>query len=247
MYSAGGGPAEGIGILTDELVRRLTPLTFSDPITHVYNPVVYARNGYDRYVARFGNASKQTLLIGMNPGPFGMAQTGVPFGDVEMVRDWMRITAYVSQPDTPHPKRPVDGFSCSRREVSGQRLWGWAKQRFGSPEAFFNRCFVLNYCPLVFMEASGRNRTPDRLPAAERKMLFSICDVALRQSVAIYRPQWVIGIGAFAEKRAAVALDGADVNIGRISHPSPANPKANRGWAAVVERELADLGIDLRP
>jgi len=240
-----GGPAESIGVLTDDLVWRLKPLTFSDPVTHVYNPIVYARNGYDRYLARFGNSAKKVLLVGMNPGPFGMVQTGVPFGDVEMVTGWMEITAFVSRPDHPHPKRPVDGFSCARREVSGRRLWEWAQQRFGSAQAFFNRFFVLNYCPLVFMEASGRNRTPDRLPAAEKKTLFSICDQALRQSVAIYQPRWVVGIGAFAEKRAAVALDGEGVKIGRISHPSPANPKANRGWAAVVERELEDLGINL--
>ncbi|WP_319525508.1 uracil-DNA glycosylase family protein [uncultured Desulfosarcina sp.] len=245
MALTGGGPADGIGVLTDELVRRLKPLTFSDPVTHVYNPIDYARNGYDRYVARFGNSAKEVLLLGMNPGPFGMVQTGVPFGDVEMVTGWMGITTFVSQPEYPHPKRPVDGFSCSRREVSGGRLWGWAKQRFGPAEAFFSHFFVLNYCPLVFMEASGRNRTPDRLPAAEKKTLFSICDRVLRQSVAIYRPRWVVGIGAFAEKRAVAALEDTDVKIGRISHPSPANPKANRGWDAVVERELADLGIDL--
>lgn len=245
MILSGGGPAEGMGVLTDELVRQLSPLTFSDPVTHVYNPIVHARSGYDRYVARFGNSAKTVLLVGMNPGPFGMVQTGVPFGDVETVTGWMGITASVSQPDHPHPKRPVEGFGCARREVSGRRLWGWAKQRFGSPETFFNHFFVLNYCPLVFMEASGRNRTPDRLPAAEKKTLFSICDRALRQSVALYRPQWAIGIGAFAEKRAAAALDGAAVKIGRISHPSPANPRANRGWDAVAEKELAGLGIDL--
>jgi single-strand selective monofunctional uracil DNA glycosylase len=247
MALTGGRPAEDIGVLTDELVRRLAPLTFSDPVTHVYNPLVYARSGYDRYLARFGNSAKTVLLVGMNPGPFGMVQTGVPFGDIEMVTDWMGITASVSRPENPHPKRPVDGFSCARREVSGRRLWGWAKERFGSPERFFSRFFVLNYCPLVFMEASGRNRTPDRLPAAEKKTLFSICDTTLRQSVATYRPRWVVGIGAFAEKRAVMALEGTNVKIGRISHPSPANPRANRGWAAVVERELADLGIELNP
>jgi len=245
MALSDGGPAESIGVLTDELARQLGPLTFSDPVTHVYNPIVYARNGYDRYVARYGNSPKKILLVGMNPGPFGMVQTGVPFGDVEMVTGWMGVTASVSQPDNPHPKRPVEGFACARREVSGRRLWGWAKQRFGSPQAFFNRFLVLNYCPLVFMEASGRNRTPDRLPADEKKTLFSICDRALQQSVAIYRPRWVVGIGVFAQKRAALALDGADVKIGRISHPSPANPKANQGWADVVERELAEMGIDL--
>ena len=245
MAPKAGQPATGMTVITDELVSRLQSLTFSDPVTHIYNPLAYARTGYDRYVQRFGSDSKQILLLGMNPGPFGMAQTGVPFGDVEMVAGWMGITAVVSQPDEPHPKRPVDGFACRRREVSGRRLWEWARQRFGTPESFFERFFVINYCPLVFMEASGRNRTPDRLPAVERKVLFHICDQALQKTIAIYRPRWVVGIGAFAQKRAAEALTGLDVNIGRIMHPSPANPKANRGWAPIVEAELASLGIDL--
>lgn len=231
--------------IADELVSSLQPLTFSDPVTHIYNPLVYARAGYDQYLQRFGMGAKHVLLLGMNPGPFGMAQTGVPFGDVEMVTDWMGIAATVAQPITPHPKRPVDGFSCRRREVSGRRLWEWARMRFGSPEAFFERFFVVNYCPLIFMESSGRNRTPDRLPVAEKKALFQICDQALRRMVDIYRPRWVIGIGGFSEKMAVSALAGMDVNVGRIMHPSPANPKANRGWAPIVEAEMKSLGIDL--
>lgn len=240
-----GDPAAGMAAITDELVSRLQPLTFSDPVTHIYNPLVYARAGYDRYVQRFGSGAKRVLLLGMNPGPFGMAQTGVPFGDVEMVAGWMGIRATVSPPDEPHPKRPVDGFDCRRREVSGRRLWEWTRQRFGPPEVFFERFFVVNYCPLVFMEASGRNRTPDRLPAAERKALFQVCDHALQKTVAIYRPRWVVGIGGFAQKRAVEALAGLDVNVGRVMHPSPANPKANRGWAPIVEAELTSLGIEL--
>ncbi len=231
--------------VTDDLVARLRPLTFAAPVTHTYNPLIYARNGYDRYVARFGGTTKQVVLVGMNPGPFGMAQSGVPFGDVEMVKGWMGIEADVAQPAAAHPKRPISGFACTRGEVSGRRLWGWAQRRYGTPGAFFRQFFVLNYCPLVFMEASGRNRTPDKLPAVEKKRLFRICNQALRESVQILQPQWVVGIGKFAENRAQDALTGMALNIGRITHPSPANPKANRGWALLMESELAAKGINL--
>lgn len=231
--------------VTDELVARLRPLTFSAPVTHIYNPLIYARDGYDRYLAEFADTAKQVILVGMNPGPFGMAQTGVPFGDVEMVKGWMGIEAAIAQPADPHPKRPVAGFGCTRGEVSGQRLWGWARRRFGTPRAFFERFFVLNYCPLVFMEAGGRNRTPDKLPVLEKKTLFRICDRALRESVDLLRPRWVVGIGGFAEKRVREAFQAAGMTIGGIIHPSPANPKANRGWAQVAESQLAAMGIDL--
>ena len=235
----------GIAAVTDNLVAGIRRLAFSAPVTHIYNPLAYARSGYDRYVARFGETVKPVVLVGMNPGPFGMAQTGVPFGDVEMVNGWMGINTTVAQPANPHPKRPVVGFSCTRKEVSGRRLWGWAQQRYGHPGAFFKQFFVLNYCPLVFMEANGRNRTPDKLPAVEKKRLFQICDQALQRSIQIFKPQWVVGIGGFAEKRIEIALKGMDFKTGRITHPSPANPKANKGWATIVESELAGMGIDL--
>ncbi len=245
MASLGGGLAADIAAITDDLVASVRRLTFSAPVTHTYQPLIYARSGYDRYVTRFGDTVKAVVLVGMNPGPFGMAQTGVPFGDVEMVVGWMGINTPIAQPSGVHPKRPIYGFSCMRREVSGRRLWGWAKQRYGTPDTFFNQFFVLNYCPLVFMEASGRNRTPDKLPAVEKKRLFQICDTALRRSIVVFRPQWVVGIGGFAEKRISAALKGMPLKIGRIIHPSPANPKANQGWGPHIESELAAMGIDL--
>jgi single-strand selective monofunctional uracil DNA glycosylase len=231
--------------ITDELVTQLSKITFSAPVTHVYNPLVYARKGYDTYIHRFGQSLKPVIFVGMNPGPFGMVQTGVPFGDVRMVTTWMGIQTSVFQPDPPHPKRPVMGFSCKRKEVSGSRLWGWTKERFGKPESFFGRFLVLNYCPLAFMEESGRNRTPDRLPLDERKHLFEICDQTLAQTIETYHPRWVVGIGGFAEKRIRAALKGKKIVVGKITHPSPANPLANRGWAPRIESELAALGIEI--
>lgn len=179
----------------------------------------------------------------MNPGPWGMAQTGVPFGTVNMVRDWMKIEGPVGKPAREHPKRPVLGFDVKREEVSGKRFWGWASDRFGTADHFFSRFFVANYCPLVFMEQSGRNRTPDKLPSAEKSELFQLCDQALRQVVLTLAPNLVIGIGKFAEDRAISALAGFDVRIGRVLHPSPASPMANRGWAQQAETQLARLGI----
>jgi single-strand selective monofunctional uracil DNA glycosylase len=214
-------------------------------VSHVYNPLVYARPGWRAYADRFGRGPKEVVLVGMNPGPFGMAQTGVPFGEVELVRDWLGIEAAIGKPLREHAKRPVHGFACARREVSGQRLWGFARDRFAVPERFFERFFVANYCPLLFLEASGRNRTPDKLPAAERAPLERACDAALRRTIELLEPRLVVGVGHFAESRARAALAGLDVAIGRIPHPSPASPAANRNWAEQAERALAELGVRL--
>jgi single-strand selective monofunctional uracil DNA glycosylase len=229
--------------IIDQLVQATEALTFSDPVTHVYNPLVYARKPHDQYFKKFGQLGAKIILLGMNPGPWGMAQTGVPFGEIAAVRDWMGITAPVKKPENEHPKRPIEGFDCTRSEVSGRRLWGWAQKAFGGPENFFSRFFVVNYCPLVFMEAGGRNRTPNNLPAVEKKPLLEACDQALRATVDLLRPEQVIGIGAFAEQRAGAALAGYDLAIDRITHPSPANPKANKGWEKVIVNELEAMGI----
>jgi len=231
------------GPILDDLVRELRPLRFGPPVAHVYNPLEYAREPHERYLERYGRGRKEAVFLGMNPGPFGMAQTGVPFGEVGVVRDWLKIEGKVGKPAVEHPKRPVLGFDCPRSEVSGSRIWGWIRETFGTPERFFERFFVANYCPLVFMEASGRNLTPDKLPRAEREPLFAACDRALRRMMEIWRPDWVIGVGAFAEARAREALAGTGISVGRILHPSPASPLANSGWAESVEAALREMGI----
>jgi single-strand selective monofunctional uracil DNA glycosylase len=227
------------------LAERTDRLVFSLPVTHVYNPLIYARASHEAYLERWGSAPKTALLLGMNPGPFGMAQTGIPFGEVSLVRSFLGIEAKVGKPPLEHPKRPVLGFACPRSEVSGARLWGWARDRFVTPLRFFEQFFVVNYCPLAFMEESGRNRTPDKLPPREREQLFSACDRALRDVAEILRPSHLIGVGAFAEERARAALAGSPIAVTSIQHPSPANPQANRGWADAVEKKLEASGIQL--
>ncbi len=229
--------------ISKRLARDVAELAFGLPTSYVYNPLVYAWRPHEAYLRRYAKQGLKAVLVGMNPGPWGMAQTGVPFGEVGLVRDFLGIDEPVDQPATLHPKRPIQGFACRRSEVSGRRLWGWARDRFGSAERFRNTFFVTNYCPLVFMEESARNRTPDKLPAEEREPLFRACDLALRQLVEWCQPQWVIGVGGFAMRRAEVAVGEMDVQIGTILHPSPASPAANRGWAAQIERQFAAMGV----
>jgi len=229
--------------ISRRLNRAINTLSFEPPVTHVYNPLRYAKAPHEAYLERFGAKRGRVVLLGMNPGPFGMAQTGVPFGEVNVVRDWMKIEGRVGRPKHEHPKRPILGFECTRSEVSGARLWGWAKERYRTPRSFFARFFVVNYCPLAFLEDSGRNRTPDKLPRAEREPLFEACNRALRETIDTLEPSMVVGVGAFARKRAQMVLTDA-VPIGQMLHPSPASPLANRGWQAQAERDLAALGIE---
>ena len=228
-----------------ELAAAVDGLDFGPPTAFVYNPLDYAREPHEAYLRRFGEGPKEAVLLGMNPGPFGMAQTGVPFGDPGLVRAWMGIDGRVRRPPREHPKRRIRGFDSPRSEVSGARLWGWARDRFGPPEAFFARFFVLNYCPLVLMEEGGRNRVPEKLPKAERAPLFEACDRALRASLEALAPRYVIGVGKFAEDRAKRVLGDGGPTIGRILHPSPASPKANQGWAPQAEAQLRALGVAL--
>ncbi|NMG75797.1 uracil-DNA glycosylase family protein [Aromatoleum diolicum] len=224
------------------LSHTVDAMRFAAPVSHVYNPLDYAWAIHEHYLRRYGAGRKRVVFIGMNPGPFGMAQTGVPFGEIDTVRDWLGLAGAVGKPATENPKRPVEGFACARSEVSGRRLWGLFRERFGSAEAFFAEHFVANYCPLAFFDG-GRNLTPDKLPAAESQPLLAACDEHLRRMVEALAPEWVIGIGAWAENRAAEALAGRGVRIGRVLHPSPASPAANRGWSEAASRQLAELGI----
>lgn len=218
-------------------------LTFGEPVSAVYNPLTYAWETHADYLRRFGSGKGKVVFLGMNPGPWGMAQTGVPFGEVNLVRDWMGIRGEIGKPGTEHPKRPIEGFDCARSEVSGRRLWGWAQERFGTADAFFERFFVLNYCPLVFMEGpTARNRVPEKLPKAEREPLFEACDRALVATLEALRPKMAVGVGTFAEK-CLKRVGPKGLSVGRVLHPSPASPAANRGWAPQAEKQLEELGL----
>lgn len=230
---------------TERLAADLRDLQFSPPVSHTYRTLDYTWGAHRLYLERFGKGKKRVVFLGMNPGPFGMAQTGVPFGEVAAVRDWMGIEAPIGKPVPEHPKRPVEGFQCTRSEVSGRRLWGLFAERFGKADAFFKDHFVLNYCPLVWMGPTGANLTPDKLPAAEMAPVEAACLKHLGEVISILKPKFLIGVGAFAEERLrrAAELSGSKAMIGKVLHPSPASPAANRGWAEAASKQLAAQGV----
>ena len=232
-------------ITAAEILRRETGTgIFGPPVHWVYRPLDYAWRVHVAYQERFGIGSKRVVFIGMNPGPFGMVQTGIPFGEVAVVRDWLGLPDVVEIPDAQHPKRPIEGFGCRRSEVSGRRLWGLFAARFGDAETFFKDHYVLNYCPLAFLSESGANITPDHLPVVEREPLEAACDRHLRAVIKALSPKWVIGIGGFAAERARrVVGEEGFPRVGQVLHPSPASPAANRGWAEAATRQLETLGV----
>ncbi|XP_070759113.1 single-strand selective monofunctional uracil DNA glycosylase [Enoplosus armatus] len=228
-----------------ELNTHLRRLTFSEPVRYIYNPLEYAWDTHRCYVERYCRGGQKILFLGMNPGPFGMAQTGVPFGEVRSVVDWLKITGEVGHPPDEHPKRRITGLACTQSEVSGARFWGFFKKVCGEPALFFQHCFVHNLCPLIFMSSSGKNLTPPELLADEREALLALCDIALCQVVQALGVSMVIGVGRVAEQRARRALSaaGVDVRVEGIMHPSPRNPQANKGWEQVAKAKLTELCV----
>lgn len=254
-----GDPGHGGDTVAGNILRAekqmsdsLENLSFSSPVTHVYNPHVYAWDLHEWYVKTYGDSRREILLVGMNPGPWGMAQTGVPFGQVDTVKDWLKMPADIAQlirsPDKVHEKRPIDGLDCKRSEVSGRRLWKeFAEEKYKTPESFFSSSeqgfFVHQYCPLMFLESTGRNRTPVQIRASERKPLLEICDQALLQVIQAVQPKIIGGIGAFAADRCKIVVEqaGIDARVGKLLHPSPASPAANKGWVEKFSAQLDQL------
>ena len=234
--------AENLKKAAMKLRRETRDLYFSSPVAYIYRPLEYAWSAHARYLSAYGPGEKKIIFCGMNPGPWGMAQTGVPFGDKDAVRNWLNIYAEINKPDEEHPSRTIEGFSCRRSEVSGKRLWGFFRKKFKTPRSFFQHHYIANYCPLLFLEESGRNRTPDKLKAEDRQKLYPPCDRHLKALRTILRPEWIIGIGRFAEKQCRRIFDENEVRVGGILHPSPANPRANRNWDQVVEKQLEEMG-----
>lgn len=220
-------------------------ISISPPVSHVYNPLRYAWQPHQAYLEQANDQQIRILFLGMNPGPWGMTQTGVPFGEVAAVRDWLGITAPVEQPHPEHPKRPIAGFDCLRSEVSGRRLWGLFQKHYGTADGFFRQALVLNYCPLVFMEASGKNRTPDKLTKAERAAIETVCDSHLAAALVASRCDFAVGVGAYAEAALEKATQATShvCKVTRILHPSPASPAANRDWEGTATSQLVKAGI----
>jgi single-strand selective monofunctional uracil DNA glycosylase len=229
-----------------ELVRNFAHevdrLQFSGDL-YVYNPLMYAWKAHRAYLERYLHRGVKILFLGMNPGPFGMAQTGVPFGEVRAVSQWMQINEEISQPARVHPKRPITGFATQRSEVSGKRLWSLMENRFGSAQNFFSQHAVVNYCPLVFVDGgpTGRNIIPEKLPREERQALEQVCDEHLVQVLEYLEVQHLVGIGNYAAAKLRQVAPKEEVLT--LLHPSPSNPRANAGWEEIATKQMREAHL----
>mgnify|MGYP001169323137 FL=1 len=209
-----------------------------------YNPLDYAWDAHVAFLRRMGGSGARTVILGMNPGPHGMGQMGIPFAATSVVRDLLGITGIpVNQPETPDPRRPVVGLEYPREEVSGTRLWGLLAEHYGDAGAIASRVFLVNHCPLMlFSGPRAANITPDKVGGKSAQALLERCDQHLREVVAALDAQRVIGVGKFAESRARSALADEVVEVVGCWHPSPASPLANRNagadWRANVRAVL---------
>lgn len=229
---------------TKEFSAQIDELNFTFD-GYIYNPLAYAWQAHELYLSQYVHPKAKAFFLGMNPGPFGMMQTGVPFGEINFVKNWMKIQMPVGKPEKEHPNRPVLGFDCPRSEGSGKRFWGLFSQRYPNAADFFAINTVFNYCPLGFLEPgkTAKNFTPDHLPREERAALEHLCDAYLADILELIDPEILIGVGKYAQTK----LEKVNTKDGRvissIIHPSPGNPQANKGWNEKTTDKLIELGV----
>lgn len=236
------GVIESAKKLSDKCDSLTKSILRQTSLAHVTNPLNYAWEYHESYLSQYSGLGAKTLLLGMNPGPYGMAQCGVPFGATNIAKDFLNITGDFTDPEGRHPKRPIEGLNFERQEISGTRLWGLLQEIWGTPEEIHKHVFLVNHCPLLLLGETGKNITPDKISGNAVKKLLKACDDHLKEVVIKMGITRVIGVGKYAEKRALLALKGLNIEIGTCWHPSPASPLANRNdgadWRANVRKIL---------
>lgn len=63
--------------IESQMSLELKTINFPNNIVAIYNPLEYAEAIHCEYMSKYLDGIKKVLFIGMNPGPFGMCQTGV--------------------------------------------------------------------------------------------------------------------------------------------------------------------------
>ncbi|KAK6639299.1 hypothetical protein RUM43_007571 [Polyplax serrata] len=231
-----------------QMCSELNNLKFTPPIDYVYNPLLYAKDLHENFIKKyFENCSKKILFLGMNPGPWGMCQTGIVFGDKDHVKEWLKLCGQVNKPKKEHPRKKITGLDCSRKEISGKKFWGFFRKLCQTPEQFFQHSFVYNLCCLAFVDTSGKNITPPEIKDIQvRNRLLNICNETFVKIIKEFKFEIVIGVGKFAEKNAITELrrNGlSNVKVLSIPHPSPRSAKIFRVWEEMTLKKLKEYDL----
>ncbi|XP_054745917.1 single-strand selective monofunctional uracil DNA glycosylase [Anastrepha obliqua] len=230
-------------VLECQLNNTLQDIVRPVSITHVYNPVEYASGLHCAYLQKFLDGPKRVMFVGMNPGPNGMGQTGVPFGNILTVRNEMSLSGSVQQPPSVHVKRPVRGFECSIEEPSGVRIWSlFKKLAGGSLNTFGRQCFVHNFCPLIFYDNAGRNITPSELKGDYKEKIGKECLDVLDLELDLVKPEILVAVGLYMYGMVSRSRHAKDLKIYKLPHPSPRSLN-NQNWPEKAEQLLLELDL----
>ena len=176
---------------------ELDELKFFPPCFYVYNPLSYCFESFKIYFEYLNTEEEINLFFGINPGPFGMAQTGIPFGDKETVKNYLKIEPKIDIDKIPkqHPKKQILGLEVKRVEKSGRIFWGVIKEFYPEKYDFFKSNFVLNFCPLCFLDEQGRNITPKVLRKEDQIALYKILEIFMLKLFKLIKIKKLIAIG----------------------------------------------------
>ena len=219
----------------DDFILKVEKISESFDDYIVYNPLTYARNMHLEYLKKSTGHGATILFLGMNPGPFGMMQTGVPFGAVSYVRDYLNIKNDVKE-FCLHPKHKIIGLETKRDEPSGKKLWALMQSLYPKSNELFSHITVQNYCPLAFLDDSGKNIALNNVK--NRKELESLCDNYIKDYILDNNIKVLVGVGVYAyEKLLSLNLN---LTVIKILHPSPLNPLSHKGWDEGVMKQIGE-------
>ena len=225
----------------------------------VWNPGRYGERWHRRFRETYPPGPNPVLLLGLNPGPYGMGQTGIPFTDIRRLESDLPELAARLRTDGESIGLPGLAPPDLRRrldrtfESSSIRVYRFLRLAGGSAGAGWRRVVAANPCPMLFMEGTV-NRTPADLRRALRKRggrlervtaRLEECDQlrreCAREAVRVLEPRGVILLGRNIQE----ALAG-DPSLGAVpggvlawEHPARAVPDA---WAGGLVRAVRRRG-----
>ncbi|XP_037927861.1 single-strand selective monofunctional uracil DNA glycosylase-like [Teleopsis dalmanni] len=224
--------------LNEKLRHYRAPI---EDITHIYNPVEYAADLHCEYLRKYLDRPKRVVFLAVHPEQNGMAQTGVPFGNVSTVRDMMKLCGEVKQPNRLHPKHPVLGLNCHINEPSGVRFWGLMDKIAGSLDTFSEQCFVHTFCPLLFFNEYGRTIEPCVLPFEIKYPMRDLLVEALCKEMKLVQPEIIVVTGNYVYN----GLQRSELYAKTLlvmTNPHPWVPN-NHNWVRRSERWLYQYDI----
>lgn len=193
-------------------------------VRRILNPLVYAWHLHEEYMGKVPQGTK-ILFVGMNPSPSSL--TGIPFYEKDAMTNLFGAPL-LTQLLNEMPAK----YRGNETSESGQRFWEFVFKKFGSYDKFFRYCFIINYCPLIFMNKDGGNVPLDGFNDASQsllKNLMAISDSGLKDIIDHIKPTLIIGIGRYAFNRVRQA-NTSNIKCYQIRHPSPATGMTSDQW-----------------